>query len=65
MAAGLQFAMGGGAVIFAAAQAVWHLHVAMVLLGVGCAPVLMGAYFIFARLYLAKLFATLEAVMVG
>ena len=56
---------GGGAVVFAAAQTVWHLHAAMLLIGVGCAPVLMGAYFIFARLYSAKVFATLAAVMIG
>ena len=55
---------GGGAALFAAAQAAWQLHVAMVLLGVGCAPVLMGAYFIFARLYPAQVFATLAAVRV-
>ena len=67
LTAGLLFVIGGGggAALFAAAQAVWHLHVAMALLGVGCAPVLMGAYFIFARLYPAKVFATLAAVMVG
>ncbi|MBT4567071.1 MAG: MFS transporter [Marinovum sp.] len=67
LTAGLLFMVGGGggAALFAAAQAVWHVHLAMLLLGVGCAPVLMGAYFIFARLYPAKVFATLAAVMVG
>lgn len=39
----------GGAAIFGLAQAPWHLHVAMALLGMGCAPVMMGSYFIFAR----------------
>ena len=39
----------GGAAVFALAQAPWHLHVAMALLGIGCAPVMMGSFFIFAR----------------
>lgn len=39
----------GGATVFALASAPWHLHVAMALLGVGCAPVMMGSFFIFAR----------------
>ena len=39
----------GGAAVFALAQAPWHLHVAMSLLGIGCAPVMMGSFFIFAR----------------
>ncbi|WP_323716350.1 MFS transporter [Paracoccus aminovorans] len=40
---------GGGAAVFALAQTPWHLHVAMALLGIGCAPVMMGSFFIFAR----------------
>jgi len=40
---------GGGALVFALATAPWHAHVAMALLGVGCAPVMMGSFFIFAR----------------
>ncbi|MTH65248.1 MFS transporter [Paracoccus shanxieyensis] len=39
----------GGAAIFAMAQAPWHIHVAMALLGIGCAPVMIGSFFIFAR----------------
>ncbi|WP_199260071.1 MFS transporter [Paracoccus binzhouensis] len=39
----------GGALVFALAQAPWHIHVAMALLGIGCAPVMMGSFFIFAR----------------
>lgn len=39
----------GGALVFALATAPWHIHVAMALLGIGCAPVLMGSFFIFAR----------------
>lgn len=40
---------GGGAAVFAMATAPWHLHVAMTLLGIGCAPVMMGSFYIFAR----------------
>ncbi|WP_134682207.1 MFS transporter [Paracoccus ravus] len=39
----------GGALVFALASAPWHIHIAMALLGVGCAPVMMGSFFIFAR----------------
>lgn len=39
----------GGALVFALAQAPWHIHLAMALLGIGCAPVMMGSFFIFAR----------------
>lgn len=39
----------GGALAFALAGAPWHVHIAMALLGIGCAPVMMGSFFIFAR----------------
>lgn len=39
----------GGALLFAAATSPWMIVAAMVLIGVGCAPVLMAAVFIFAR----------------
>ena len=56
---------GGGALIFAMAQGPGALHLAMVLIGIGCAPVLMASYFIFARVYPPKIFGTLAGVMVG
>src|SRR5690554_2975466 len=56
---------GAGAVVFALAQAPWHLHLAMVLIGAGCAPVLMGAYYIFGRVYSARVFATLAGLTIG
>ena len=56
---------GGGAAVFAAATAPWHLHVAMILLGIGCAPVLMAAYYIVGRTYRAAVFATLAGAIVG
>ena len=40
---------GGGAAVFALATAPWHLHVAMALIGIGCAPALMAACYIFAH----------------
>jgi MFS family permease len=58
-------AAGGGAAIFALATAPWHLHAAMVLIGIGCAPVLMASYYIFGRIYSAAVFATLAGAVVG
>lgn len=56
---------GGGAAVFAMAQAPWHLHVAMAMLGMGCAPVLMGTYYIFARNYPGAAFGGLAGATVG
>lgn len=56
---------GGGAAVFALATQPWHLHAAMMLIGVGCSPVMMGAYYIFGRVYPAAIFATLAGATVG
>lgn len=56
---------GGGAAIFALATAPWHLHLSLTLLGMGCAPALMGSYYIFAREYPAAAFGTLAGAVVG
>lgn len=56
---------GGGALVFALASAPWHISVAMLLIGVGCSPVLMASYYIFARVYSPAVFATLAAVILG
>ena len=56
---------GGGAAIFAMAQTPAHISAAMLLIGVGCAPVLMASYFIFAQVYRPAVFATLAAVLLG
>ncbi|MBO9443763.1 MFS transporter [Phaeobacter italicus] len=56
---------GGGALLFAVATAPIHVSLAMVLIGVGCSPVLMASYYIFARQYPPRQFATLAAVMLG
>jgi len=56
---------GGGAALFAMATSPLHINLAMVLLGVGCSPVLMASYYIFARQFSPARFATLAAVMLG
>ncbi|MFK7876442.1 MAG: MFS transporter [Paracoccaceae bacterium] len=61
----LALAGGGGAAVFALATAPWHISAAMLLIGIGCSPVLMASYFIFARQYPPAQFATLAAVMLG
>jgi len=55
----------GGAAVFAAAQAPWHITLAMGLIGVGCAPVLMASYYIFARTYSPAVFGTLAGAIIG
>lgn len=61
----LLFGGGGGAALFALATSPLHINLAMVLIGIGCSPVLMASYYIFARQFSAARFATLAAVMLG
>ena len=61
----LGLAGGGGAALFALAQGPVHLHAAMVLIGIGCSPVLMASYYIFGRVYSARVFATLAGAIIG
>ncbi|KAB2883226.1 MAG: MFS transporter [Albidovulum sp.] len=56
---------GGGALVFALAEAPWAIHLAMALIGVGCSPVLMASYYIFARIYSPAVFGTLAGAMIG
>lgn len=56
---------GGGAAIFAVATEPLHVQIAMSFIGVGCAPVLMASYFIFARSFPAAMFATLGGTLIG
>ena len=56
---------GGGAVIFATAQGPAALNVAMVLIGAGCAPILMAAYYLIARSYPPQMFGTLAGLILG
>ena len=55
----------GGATIFALAQGPGAITAAMVLIGIGCAPILMATYFIFARQFAPAVFGTLAGVTVG
>lgn len=56
---------GGGAALFAAANSAFQVDMAMLLIGIGCSPVLMASYYIFAREYPPARFATLAALMLG
>ncbi len=61
------FALGGagGALLFAVAQTPAHIASAMALIGIGCSPVLMASYYIFAKMYPAAMFSTLAGAMIG
>lgn len=65
--AALLFLLGGagGAAAFALAQTPGHVILAMGLIGLGCSPVLMASYFIFARMYAPGVFASLAATVLG
>lgn len=56
---------GGGAMLFALATTSMHINIAMLLIGIGCSPVLMASYYIFAHEYPPVRFATLAALMLG
>ena len=55
----------GGAAVFAIAQGPLYIHTAMLFIGVGCSPVLMASFYIFARTFPPARFATLAAMMIG
>lgn len=65
--AGYLFLVGGagGAAVFAMATGRGGIGLAMVLIGMGCAPVLMAALYIFARIYGPAVFASLAGAMIG
>ena len=54
-----------GAALFASATTIFTIKFAMLLIGVGCAPVLMSSYYIFARIYSPAAFATLAGATIG
>lgn len=56
---------GGGAALFALATAPWHLHLAMALIGIGCAPVFMAACFVIARAWPMERFGVLAGIVVA
>lgn len=55
----------GGAVLFSLAQGPGQINIAMILIGAGCAPVLVSAYYILARQGNAAQFATIAALLLG
>lgn len=65
--ASVLFLLGGagGALAFAFAATPLHIMLAMGLIGIGCSPVLMAAYYILARNYAAAAFGTLAGGMIG
>jgi MFS family permease len=67
MTAGLLLLVGGagGIGLFAMAQSGMAIILAMGLIGLGCAPVLMAAFFLFAHEFSEAKFATLAATFVG
>ncbi|UWQ07441.1 MFS transporter [Aliiroseovarius crassostreae] len=56
---------GGGALLFANATHPDHILYAMMMIGVGCSPVLMASYFIFARMYSPRVFGTMAGMVIG
>jgi MFS family permease len=58
-------AAGGGAALFAAATSPAMIVAAMCLIGMGCAPVLMSSFYIFARRFSPGAFASLAGLLVG
>jgi MFS family permease len=56
---------GGGALLFAIATQPWMITLAMVLIGVGCAPILMAAMFIFAHTWPPARLAVLVSSTMG
>lgn len=55
----------GGALTFALATAPWHITLAMVLIGIGCSPIMMASFYIFARSFPPAAFATMGAIVIG
>lgn len=56
---------GLGCFVFAGATAPWMIALAMALIGAGCAPVLMAAMFVFARMYPPARLAVLTSMVIG
>ena len=63
----LLLAIGGGVggIVFAMATGPGAIVFAMALFGIGASPVLMAAFFIFARTYPQAIFSTLAGAMLG
>ena len=59
------FGAVGGCAVFAMAQGPGAIIVAMGMIGIGCSPVLMSTYYIFARTFSVAVFGTLAGVTIG
>lgn len=55
----------GGAALFAVATSPQAIVVAMTLIGIGCSPILMASFYIFAHGYDATRFATLSSLFIA
>ncbi len=64
-ASGLLAVAALGAAVFATARGGGAIEIAMLLIGIGCSPVLMAAYYIFARSFPPAVFGTLAGVVIG
>ncbi|MES2914061.1 MAG: MFS transporter [Pseudomonadota bacterium] len=66
LTSGVLMAVGAaGALLFSQAGGAFEIKLAMAMIGVGCAPVLMASYFIFARSFSPGIFGTLAGVTIG
>jgi predicted MFS family arabinose efflux permease len=67
LTAAVLFGIGaaGGAALFAVAATAIEVKLAMALIGLGCSPVLMANYYIFARAFSPAVFGTLAGVVIG
>ena len=54
-----------GIMIVSLAKEVNHLHIGMILIGIGFSPVLMSSYFIFAKKFSASRFSTMASLISG
>ena len=63
--AGMMGAAGIGALVFAQAGSVLAAKIGMALIGFGCAPILMGALYFFARTETPARFAALGSMFLG
>jgi MFS family permease len=61
----LGVAGAGGALAMALATTPGAVNAAMVLIGIGCSPVLMSTYYVFARVYPPAVFGTLAGATIG
>lgn len=61
----LFFFTAAGAALFAAAGGPVTIILAMALIGIGCAPALMTAYFVYARSYPTAVFGTFAGIVAG